>query len=89
MKRHKHLWERLCSFENFATAAREALLGKRGKAAGARFFADWEREVVRLECELREGSYRPGALAQPASACARSWNWWRAGRGEFAPQPSS
>lgn len=61
MKRHKHLWERLCSFENLAAAAREALLGKRGKHAGARFFADWEREVVRLERELREGSYRPGA----------------------------
>jgi|GEM_PF-1754586 len=37
------------------------MLGKRGKVAGARFFADWEREVVRLERELREGSYRPGA----------------------------
>ena len=61
MKRHKQLWDRLCSFENFAAAAREALLGKRGKHAGARFFADWEREVVRLERELREGSYRPGA----------------------------
>ncbi len=61
MKCHKHLWERLRSFENLAAAAREALLGKRGKPAGARFFADWEREVVRLERELREGSYRPGA----------------------------
>ena len=61
MKRHKHLWERFCSFENLAAAAREALLGKRGKHAGARFFADWEREVVRLERELREGSYQPGA----------------------------
>jgi len=40
MKRHKHLWERLCSFENLAAAAREALLGKRGQHAGARFFAD-------------------------------------------------
>ena len=40
MKRLKHLWERLCSFENLAAAAREALLGKRGQHAGARFFAD-------------------------------------------------
>jgi hypothetical protein len=61
LKRHKHLWEQLCSFENLAAAAREALLGKRGKPAGTRFFAVWEREVVRLERELREGSYRPGA----------------------------
>jgi len=39
--------------------------GAAGQAAGNtrahRFFADWEREVVRLERELREGSYRPGA----------------------------
>ena len=61
MKRHKHLWERICAFENITDAAREAMLGKRGTVAGARFFADWEREVVRLERELREGSYRPGA----------------------------
>jgi len=61
MKRHKHLWEQVCSFDNLAAAAREAMLGKRGKASCARFFADWEREVVRLERELREGSYRPGA----------------------------
>lgn len=61
MKRHKHLWDQVCSFENIAAAAREAMLGKRAKGAGARFFAVWEREVVRLERELREGSYRPGA----------------------------
>ena len=61
MKRHKQLWERICAFENITDAAREAMLGKRGTVAGARFFADWEREVVRLERELREGSYRPGA----------------------------
>ena len=35
--------------DSTASAAREALLGKRGSPAGARFFADWEREVVRLE----------------------------------------
>jgi hypothetical protein len=39
----KHLWERLCAFENLAAAAREALLAKRGKHAGTRFFAEWER----------------------------------------------
>ena len=61
MKRHKQLWERICAFDNITDAAREAMLGKRGTVAGARFFADWEREVVRLERELREGSYRPGA----------------------------
>ena len=65
MKRHKQLWERICAFDNITDAAREAMLGKRGTVAGARFFADWEREVVRLERELREGSYRPGAYHYP------------------------
>lgn len=60
MKRHKHLWAEVCSLENLTAAARRAMQGKRGTLAGARFFADWEREVVRLERELREGSYRPG-----------------------------
>ena len=61
MKRHKNLWPSICSFENIEAAAREAMLGKRGKAAGARFFGEWEQEVVRLERELRDGSYRPGS----------------------------
>jgi retron-type reverse transcriptase len=60
MKRHRHFWDQVCSFENIEAAAREALHGKRAKMAGARFFADWEREAVRLARELREGSYRPG-----------------------------
>lgn len=61
MKRHKNLWPSICSFENIEAAAREAMLGKRGKAAGARFFGEWEQEVVRLERELGGGSYRPGS----------------------------
>jgi hypothetical protein len=49
VKRHHDLWERVCSFDNIAAAAREAMRGKRGKAAGARFFGYWEQDVVRLE----------------------------------------
>jgi hypothetical protein len=61
MKRHKNLWASICSFENIEAAARETMLGKRGKAAGARFFGEWEQEVVRLERELCNGSYQPGS----------------------------
>jgi RNA-directed DNA polymerase len=61
MKRHKHLWNHVVSFENLSAAAREAMRGKRGKSAGARFFISWEREAVVLERELQEGTYRPGA----------------------------
>lgn len=64
MKRHKQLWERVVGLENLAGAAQAAMRGKRGKTAGATFFANWEREVVCLERELREGSYRPGEYAQ-------------------------
>ncbi len=42
-------------------AARDTMRGKRGKRAGAAFFQHWETEVVRLERELTDGSYRPGA----------------------------
>ncbi len=82
MKRHKQLWERICAFENITDAAREAMLGKRGKVAGARFFADWEREVVRLERELREGSYRPGAYHYPGGRPADEADAPRCGREE-------
>jgi len=67
MKRHKHLWDRLCSFENLAAAAREALLGKRGQHAGARFFADWEREVVRRACGGRAAGVRRACGALPGA----------------------
>ena len=80
MKRHKQLWERICAFDNITDAAREAMLGKRGTVAGARFFADWEREVVRLERELREGSYRPGAYHYPGGRPADEANALRCGQ---------
>jgi len=61
MKRHKHLWGKIVTFDNLSTAAREAMLGKRGKSAAARFFTSWEKDVVVLERELQEGTYLPGA----------------------------
>ncbi len=60
MKRHRHLWEQIVTFENLAGAARDALRGKGGRRVGAAFFGEWETEVVRLERELRERTYRPG-----------------------------
>jgi len=60
MKRHKHLFEQVCSWDNVLAASREALRGKRRGAAAARFFLEWEKEVVALVEELRTGSYRHG-----------------------------
>lgn len=60
MKRHKHLFERFCSFENLHAAAYAAMRGKRGKPPAAFFFAALEEELVALREELREGTYRHG-----------------------------
>lgn len=59
MKTHKHLFERVCSLENLLAASREALKnGKRAKPPGARFFAELEKQVVRLRRELLAGTCR-------------------------------
>ena len=60
LHRHRHLFERVSSFENVLAAARAALRGKRRGRAGAAFFADLEHEVAALHRELRDGSYRHG-----------------------------
>jgi len=61
MKRHKHLWSSVVDLVNLHAAAREAMKGKRSKHSGAGFFGKWETEIVALQRELMEGSYRPGA----------------------------
>ena len=40
------------------------MLGKRKKPGAASFFANLERELLRLERELRDGSYRPGRYVE-------------------------
>jgi hypothetical protein len=60
MKRHKHCFEQVCSFENLHAAATAAMRGKKGKAPAACFFANLEEELVALRTELLEGTYRHG-----------------------------
>lgn len=61
MKTHKHLFERVCALENLLAASREALKnGKRAKPPGARYFAELEKQAVRLRRELLAGTYRHG-----------------------------
>ena len=60
MKRHGNLWEQVTSFGNLVAAARRARRGKRGLEAVARFEFELERELIRLQDELRGKSYRPG-----------------------------
>ena len=60
MRRHKHLFEQVVSFQNLLAAARAALQGRRSRQPGAAFYADLESQVVDLQGELSTGLYRPG-----------------------------
>ena len=60
MKRHKHLYEQVCSFENLHAAAIKALKGKRRKRPGSAFFAEMEDSLMALREELLSGSYHHG-----------------------------
>jgi retron-type reverse transcriptase len=54
-------YEQLCSWGNLYVAYRKAAKGKRGKTPAARFEYRLEDNLVRLQRELREQTYRPGA----------------------------
>jgi len=60
VKRHDHLFERIADFGALHAAAKRAVLGKRRKPGASAFFANLEGEVLALERQLRDGSYRPG-----------------------------
>jgi retron-type reverse transcriptase len=59
-KRHDGLFEQIANFPALIRAAARAIKGKRGKPGAAAFMANLEKEVLRLERELLDGSYRPG-----------------------------
>jgi RNA-directed DNA polymerase len=61
MKRLGGIWPAVVSFENLLLAYRKARRGKAANSAVARFALDLEKELLRLQRELQEGSYRPGA----------------------------
>jgi len=58
VKRVKHLYDRVASFENLHAAAKDALRGKRKRMPGAGFLANLEHELVTLHRELNDGTYR-------------------------------
>lgn len=59
-KRHKDLFDRIASFDALYAAAKRAVRGKRSKAGAAAFMVRLESECLRLERQLRSGSYRTG-----------------------------
>ena len=56
----RDLFDSIASFPALRAAALRAAKGKRAKPAAASFLANLEKEVLRLERELKSGSYRPG-----------------------------
>ena len=63
-KLHDGLFERIANFQSLREAARKAVLGKRKKPGAAGFYANLERELLRLERELLGGGYRPGRYTE-------------------------
>jgi RNA-directed DNA polymerase len=59
-KRHDGLFPEITSFPALHAAAKRAIRGKRGKPMPAAFMAGLERELLKLERELRAQTYRPG-----------------------------
>jgi hypothetical protein len=58
MRRYGYLFEQVITFDNLLLAARKAWRGKRGRASVAHFSFYLETELLRLQEELRSGSYR-------------------------------
>ena len=63
-KRHNDLFGRIASFAALRAAAKKAVLGKRKKPGASAFMANFESELLRLERELNDGSYRPGRYVE-------------------------
>ena len=60
MKRHGHLFEQLVSWPNLLRAAWQAARGKRHRDNVLQFQFDYELELLRLQRELTDRTYRPG-----------------------------
>lgn len=60
MKRYGNLWPQTTSFENLLIASRKARKGKRFKEETARFELNLEKELLRLQRELTEKTYKHG-----------------------------
>lgn len=59
-RRHDGLFSAIANFRSLRRSALKAVKGKRGKPGAAAFLADLERECLRLERQLQDGTYRPG-----------------------------
>ena len=56
-KRCDDLFGQIANFQALRNAARLAVLGKRKKPGASAFMANFEREILRLERQLLDGTY--------------------------------
>ena len=59
MKTYKNLYSQIYAFENLYQAFRAARKGKRSRPAVAAFEFDLEHNLLALQDELRDQTYRP------------------------------
>jgi len=60
MKTYKNLYPQIYTFDNLYTAYRRARKGKRSRVEVAAFEFDLEQNLLQLQSELRDQTYRPG-----------------------------
>src|SRR5690606_114686 len=60
MKTYKHLYNKVFEFENIYLAYRKARKGKRGRLQPAMFERVQEDEMLALQDELQNKTYKPG-----------------------------
>lgn len=60
MKTHKRLYPQIVSFDNLALAFHRAARGKRSRPDVAAFEFDLEGQLLGLQADLQQGTYRPG-----------------------------
>jgi RNA-directed DNA polymerase len=60
VKTYDNLYQHVAAFENLHLAYRRSAKGKRGQPNVAAFEFDLEANLLQLQAELRDKSYRPG-----------------------------
>ena len=74
MKTYKNLYPQIYTFENLYTAYRKARAGKRSRVDVAAFEFDMEQNLLQLQRELRDQTYRPGPYTTSTSV-SQSGGW--------------